>query len=81
MFKCIAIFCTDALTGMSTFDSQGTNMSMATRQYLQRHHLMPSGGNSVLEEKDHSVSVCSDTGSESEKILDIQRLRTLPKLI
>lgn len=70
----------DTLTGLSTFDS-GTNMSMATRQYLQRHHLMPGpAGGSVREEKSSS-SVCSENGSESGKILDIQRLRTLPKLI
>lgn len=46
----------------SAGDHTLTHMSMATQQYLQRHHLM-------------------DNGKGGENVLDIGRLKTLPKLL
>ena len=50
----------------SVCDRTLAHMSMATQQYLQRHHLLGSS----REER-----------NEGENVLDIRRLRTLPKLL
>ena len=49
-------------TVWSAGDHTLTHMSMATQQYLQRHHLM-------------------DYGKGGGNVLDIGRLKTLPKLL
>ena len=46
----------------SAGDQTLTHVSMATQQYLKRHHLM-------------------DDGKGGENVLDIGRLKTLPKLL
>ncbi len=54
-------------------------MSMATQQYLQRHHLLASNGskpphNTLYKEATH-------TQDSPDNILNIKRLKQLPKLI
>lgn len=58
-------------------DKTLAHMSMATRQYLEKHHLI--GTPQVagrLSKEDYNGEA-----SDSERILDVQRLKTLPKLI
>ena len=54
-------------------------MSLATRQYLQRHHLLASNGSKAPDN-----TLCrEDSPSQDghDKILNIKRLKELPKLI
>ena len=86
-------------------NTEGTlaNMSMATRQYLQKHNLMKAPYNRVAAHKeeeegreregeggegrlDTRLKVEGERSrggkpTDSERILDVQRLKTLPKLI
>ena len=58
-------------------DKTMAHMSMATRQYLEKHNLIRipqvAGG---LEEESGTTELSSD----GERILDVKRLKTLPKL-
>lgn len=77
------------------------NMSMATRQYLQKHNLMKAPYNRAAAHKEEEEEGREREGegrldtrlkvegersrggkpTDSERILDVQRLKTLPKLI
>ena len=61
----------------TTSDKTLAHMSMATRQYLEKHNLIrtpqAAGG---LEEEGRTTKLPCD----SERILDVKRLKTLPKL-
>ena len=63
------------------------HLSLASRQYLQRHNLMPPNEENYTTERgatacQHSVGDNTDktTSERSEHVLDIQRLKNLPKL-
>lgn len=57
------------------------HMSMATKQYLEKHNLIrapqPVAKGEASRSGDHQEAKRNDT----ERILDVQRLKTLPKLI
>lgn len=60
------------------------HMSMATRQYLEKHNLIrtPRGQTSAgVGVADRSGDREKRSDSDTERILDVQRLKTLPKLI
>ena len=63
--------------GTGPTDKTMAHMSMATRQYLGKYNLVkahqPAGR---LSEEDRAAGP-----TDSECILDVQRLKTLPKLI
>lgn len=56
------------------------HMSMATRQYLEKHNLIrapqTAAGGGVASRSDDRAR-----NNDTERILDVQRLKTLPKLI
>ena len=59
-------------------DKTLAHMSMATRQYLEKHNLIrTSQVASGLKEEDRTTELPSN----GERILDVKRLKTLPKLI
>lgn len=58
------------------------HMSMATRQYLEKHHLIRTSSTARGEEGVSSRSgEHRESRSDTERILDVQRLKTLPKLV
>lgn len=61
------------------------HMSMATRQYLEKHNLIRAPPRTEAEGRGGVDSGSGDRGEntnhETERILDVQRLKTLPKLI
>ena len=63
------------------------HMSMATRQYLEKHNLIKApqrtvkeGGAAANRPGDRDEGRNNAT-NDTERILDVQRLKTLPKLI
>ena len=60
---------------LSPLTTKDTEVSMATQQYLQRHGL---DDNSVAEQIKPYNS--SNNDNKNDMVLDIKRLRSLPKL-
>ena len=56
-------------------------MSMATRQYLEKHNLVRAPQTAEVEVAGRSGDHEERRDSDTERILDVQRLKTLPKLI
>lgn len=89
----VLIYChvsyTIVLTGTdSILDTGSAHMSIATKQYLQRHHLLNSDGNrapsNTVDEGGTPTGDCegsTQTAVGSDNILNIRRLKMLPKLI
>ena len=62
-------------------DKTLAHMSMATRQYMEKHNLVRSSqGQAKGRSRDNEEEETNEPNS-SERILDVQRLKTLPKLI
>ena len=61
------------------------HMSMATRQYLEKHNLIKAPQTAAGGRGEGMTNRSGERGetrkNDTERILDVQRLKTLPKLI
>ena len=68
---------TEGNTQPPSMINRDTEVSIATRQYLQRHGLDDS---SIVETNKNPHKSLSSVSDNNNLVLDIKRLRSLPKL-